>query len=202
MINISYKVSSEQWIQGWEKYYDTFRFKGQVIRAAIFLVPLILFVEQVIKDPSYGAGWICIVICLLSMAVLLLSKFTEKRNYIKLLEVGATDTFTLSVADNDLMLIKVEEGQNQTVTVEDDNVSIEGELADDADLDKEELSDIPPMKCDLSDKLVKAFESDEFFGIFSDILSCVIPKSQLSEEDASSLREALKKAMDKRFVLC
>lgn len=187
MLKVKYGIDKNEWLEGWEIYYKTYKQKWVYIRAAVFLIPLALFVEQVVRDPSYGVGWVSIGICIACMAVLFFSKHTEKKNYINALEALKDDEYILTVDGTALTL--------ETLLPESDKEFLEP----DEEGNLKEYPAIDPTTLDLADKTVKCFETENIIGLFSDKLGCVIPKAKIDENELGELKASLKEALQERY---
>lgn len=188
MIKINYKINKEQWLEGWDIYYSLYRQKWAYVRAGIFLIPLILFVDQVIKEPSYGIGWMSIAICLACMVSPILLKKKERRQYSDALDGINDGSFEVTV-------------DGTTLTLETIVSETESEYLDkDEDGNPIPLEPVPKSVCDLSDKDVKCVDTANIIGIYSKKGSYIITKEGLSEEELGAVSAALKDAVGNRFT--
>lgn len=187
MLKVKYGIDKNEWLEGWEIYYKTYKQKSVYIRAAVFLIPLALFVEQVVRDPSYGVGWVCVGICIACIAALFFSKHTEKKNYINALEALKDDEYILTVDGSTLTL--------ETVLPESDKEFLEP----DEEGNLKEYPAIEPTVCDLSDNSLKCFETENIIGLFSEKLGCVIPKAKINEDELNELKTSLKSILQERY---
>lgn len=187
MLKLHYSIDKNEWLEGWNIYFKTFKQKWVYIRAAIFLVPLALFVEQVVRDPSYGVGWVSIGICIACISALFFSRNTEKKNYINALEALKDDEYILTVDGATLTL--------ETILPESDKEFLEP----DEEGNLKEYPAIEPTVCDLTDKTLKCFETQNIIGLFSEKFGCVIPKAKIDENELCELKASLKNILQERY---
>lgn len=187
MLKINYVITKEHWLEGWDIYYMLFRRKWAYIRAGVFVIPLVLFVDQVIRQPSYGIGWMSIAICLACMASPILLKKKERMQYDAALDGIKDGSFEVTIDGSTLTL--------KTIVPES-----EVEYLDkDEDGNPIPLEPIPESVCDLSDKKLKCVETANIIGIYSKKGSYIITKEGLTDEEITSVTAALKEAVGDRY---
>ena len=59
-----------------------------------------LFVEQIVRDPSYGVGWFCLAICIFIIAVNVMSPLVQKRKIASALDEIKADRYILNIYDD------------------------------------------------------------------------------------------------------
>lgn len=184
--NFEFSHNSEYWLDGYSEYVKLFRRKKTIILTSAFGVLSLLFLQQVIMDSSYGMGWVCFAISVSMMLITLLSPVMEKKNI---------DRNALDVIKDDRYIFRIYDDKYsvETILPESDKEYLE------TDKEGNEISypDIPPTVTPLSEKSLKVIEKEGYFGFFSKISYCVIPKADLSGEDIKALKELADKINNK-----
>ncbi len=173
---IEYGFNQESWLQGYDMYYKLYRRKRTILFVVLFLVLGLLFVQQVVMDPSYGVGWMCLAICLAVAVVYALSPWYERKNVIKALPAIENDRYILK--------IYLEKITIRTILPEDDSQYLEPDESGNL----KPYPEIPETVIDLSDKTLKTAETDKMFAVYTKYTQSIIPKSDLSEEELCVLR--------------
>ncbi len=178
---IEYGFEQESWLEGYDMYYKLYRKRRTIIFAVIFLVLALLFVQQVAVDPTYGVGWMCLVICVAIAVVYLISPVIEKKNVKNALPAIENDRYVVRIYPEKVTV--------KTILPEDDEKYLEpdetGEL--------KPYPEIPETVIDLSDKTLKTAETDKMFAIYTKYTQCIITKKDLSEDEIEKLREKFTK---------
>lgn len=178
-MKLTYNIEKEEWLEGYDLQWRLFRKKFTYIKAAIFAVPLLLFMQQLWIDPYYTMGWFCLAICIAAISAILATPKMERKSSERALEALKNDTYVLEIDGDKLSVL--------TVLPKDDS-----------DLERDEngevipLPEIKPSVIDLKDKSVKAVEGEKIIGVFSNDFSAVIPKRPLSMYELGDLKSALK----------
>ncbi len=174
---IEYGFEQESWLEGYDMYYKLYRKRRTIIFAVIFLVLALLFVQQVAVDPTYGVGWMCLVICVAIAVVYLISPVIEKKNVKNALPAIENDRYVVRIYPEKVTV--------KTILPADDEKYLEpdetGEL--------KPYPEIPETVIDLSDKTLKTAETDKMFAIYTKYTQCIITKKDLSEDEIKMLRE-------------
>lgn len=185
-LNFEFSHNSEYWLDGYNEYYKLFQRKKTIILTVAFGVLSLLFLQQVIFDSSYGLGWVCLAISVSMMLITLLSPVFEKKNIERnALDVIKDDRYIFRIYDDRYSV--------ETIIPESDKKYLE------ADKDGNEVPYpvIKPTVTPLSEKSLKAIEKDGYFGFFSKFSFCVIPKSDLGENETKALNELADKINNK-----
>lgn len=185
-LRTEYKISKEEWLKGYDIYASMFKKKSAYLRAAIFVVPLALFIEQIIRDSSYTMGWICIVICVAMITAALLTPIIERKQTAQALDAIADDTYVLELYDDRFTV--------STKICED-----EKNLEYDENGEVRPLPEIPASVCELSEKSLRGCETADIIALFSNKGSFFIPKSALDSESLETFKTSLISALDKRY---
>ena len=181
-LKLVYSVKAEEWLEGYDIYYKTFRRKFTYIKAAIFLIPLLLFAQQIILEPTYTMGWVCIVICIAAIACIFAMPGVERKNTERALGAIKDDKYELILTDDKLTVS----------TILPDNEA--DYLENDADGNVIPAPEIKPTVVDLKEKGLQLVETEKIIGVFTKSLSLAIPKSELNVHDKTVLRETIGKA--------
>lgn len=178
-MKLTYNIEKEEWLEGYDLQWRLFRRKFTYIKAGIFAVPLLLFMQQLWIDPYYTMGWFCLAVCIAAIAAILATPKMERKGYERALDALKDDSYVLEIEGDKLSI--------STVLPENDS-----------DLEKDEngevipLPEINPSVIDLKDKNVKTVEGEKMIGVFSTNFSAVIPKRPLSMYELGDLKSALK----------
>lgn len=178
-LRFEFSHNNDIWIKGYDIFNRLYRRKKKIIYTVMFAVLAALFSEQIIRDPGYGVGWVCFAICLAVITVTWISPMIERKNVCEAVKELDGYRYLFTLFDDKFSV--------ETIIMPSDNDGGEAENANDG-----ELSDIAPTECMLSEKSIKAVETDEMIAIFSDRTQCIIPKSDISESDAEDLRSIFK----------
>lgn len=184
--SFEFSHSSEYWLDGYKEYVRIFRRKKTIILSIAFGVLSLLFLQQVVIDSSYGLGWMCLAISVSMMLMTLLSPVFERKN------IGRD---ALSVIKDDRYIFRIFDDKYsvETILPNSDNEYLDT----DDDGNKIPLPEISPTITPLSEKSLKVLEKDGYFGFFSKISYCVIPKADLKDEDIKILKELADKINNK-----
>ncbi|MCD8005448.1 MAG: hypothetical protein LUF29_00510, partial [Oscillospiraceae bacterium] len=176
---IEYGFDQESWLEGYDTYYKLYRRRRTIIFVALFLVLALLFVQQVVMDPSYGVGWMCLAICLAVAVVYALSPWYERKNVIKALPAIENDRYVMKIYPEKITI--------RTILPEDDSEYLEPDESGNL----KPYPEIPETVIDLTDKTLKTAETDKMFGIFTKYTQCIIPKKDVSEEELERLKQCV-----------
>ena len=164
-LNLVYSIKKDDWLEGYDLGYKLFRKKFTVLKAAIFLIPIALFIDSLVRDPYFTVGYVCIAVCLGAMFCIFATPKMQRRTSEHALDELEGDTYNLKVFDDKL-------------TVE--TVLPEGETPP------------PPTVISLDDKSLRAVETENIIGVFTKEISLVLPKSAMNQNDLDILRKTLK----------
>ena len=178
-LKISYQISPEEYLEGYDIFYRKKKRKFTFIKAGLFAIALLLFIQQVYIDPYYTIGWICIAICAGAIAAIFGTPKIERRNYEQAIKALTADTYELNVTKESLTVSTVLPDDSEYLE-EDEKGSLKPH------------PEIPPTVMDLTDKSFKAYESEGVICAMDRDLSMTVPKSKLSKYDLEALRELLK----------
>ncbi len=185
-LKLEYKIDKEDWLLGFDLYYKLFKRNTAYIRAIIFAIPLVLFIEQVIKDPTFTVGWVCIGVCCAMIAIALLGKKTERKNMATAVEAIQNDRYILSLFD-DRLTVKTEICEDPANLEYDEN----GEV--------KPLPEIPESVCEFDDKILKVYETERLVALFSRRASFFVPKKEIEPNDLEVLVNSLKQAVGNKY---
>lgn len=178
-MRLTYNIEKEEWLEGYDLQWRMFRRKFTYIKAAIFVVPALLFVQQLWIDPNYTMGWFCLAICIAVITTIFATPKLERKTYERALEAIKNDAYVLEIEGDKLSVT--------TILPEND-----------PDLEKDEngevipLPEIKPSVIDLKERNVKTVEGEKIIGVFSNEFSAVIPKRPLSMYEIGDLKSALR----------
>lgn len=176
--NFEFSHNSEYWLDGYKEYFKIFRKKKTVIISIAFGVLSLLFLQQVIIDSTYGLGWVCLAISAAMLLMTVLTPVFERKN----IEINA-----LKVIKDDRYIFRIFDDKYSVETILPKS---DGEFLDtDDNGNKIELPKIEPTITPLSEDSLKVIEKEGYFGFFSKVSYCVIPKADLKEEDIKALNE-------------
>lgn len=179
-LKLIYSVEKEEWLEGYDLSYNLYRKKFTYIKAAIFLIPLLLFIEQLFHDPKFIMGYVCIAVCIGAIACIFATPKMERAAAERALDGIAGDTYQMTLTE-------------ENITFETVKANIGEELLEqDADGKTVELPKTEPVTVSLSDKSFRAIETEKIVGVFTKGISYVLPKSQMNDYDLDTLRKGLK----------
>ena len=179
-ITLSYKISLEERLEGYDIYYRVKKRKFTFIKAAAFAIMLILFIQQVIMNPKYTLGWICIIVCLGAIACIFATPKMERKNYGYANEALKDDVYRFEMSKDKILV--------STVLPDSDEKYL--------DIDKEgnavSQPEIQPTAVDMTDRKFSAYESENVFTVSDSGAFFTVPKSGLSKYEEQELRDRLK----------
>ncbi len=178
---IEYGFEQESWLEGYDMYYKLYRRRRTIAFVVLFLVLALLFVQQVVLDPSYGVGWMCLAICLAVAVVYALSPWYERKNVIKALPAIENDRYVMKIYPNKITI--------RTIIPEEDSQYLEPDESGNL----KPYPEIPETVIDLTDKTLKTAETDMMFAVYTKYTQSIIPKGDLREEEIERLRERVVK---------
>lgn len=77
--SFEFSFDKDVWLKGYEIYNRLYRKRKKIIYTAVFGVLAILFLQQIIMNPSYGVGWVCMAISLGVVAAVWLNPLFERK---------------------------------------------------------------------------------------------------------------------------
>lgn len=194
---VTFGHDSSVWLKGYDDYIKLYRRTRLIITAAVFLVIGALFVEQIVRDPSYGVGWFCLAICIFIIAVNVMSPIVQKRKIASALDEIKDDRYILNIYDDRYVVETILPQRETVVEAVSDEESADGSKTQVTEVAVSSASpdenQIPPTETMLADKSLKAVERNDYFGLYSAKTFCVIPKSSLSDEGREAVSELVRK---------
>ncbi len=185
-LNLSYKISKDVWMKGYDLYFSVFKKKSMIIKAAIFAATSLLFVDQIVRDPSNTTGWLCFIVCIAMVAMILMNSKIERKNMFKALDGIEGDTYIFNLFD-DCFTVK-------TVVAES-----EENLEYDEEGNVVPLPEIQPSVCYFNDRGLRCVETSELYAVFSYRGCFFVPKAELLDEQNEALKQALKTALGNKY---
>lgn len=180
-LKLVYSIKSEEWMEGYDLYKKMFTRKYTYIKAAIFLIPLLLFVQQVWIDPTYTMGWICIVVCIGAIAAIFANPRLERKNTEHALEAVKDDKYEFTLYDDKFTVSTIlPENESEYLDRDENGNAVP-------------LPEIKPTEVSLKEKGLKIIETDKIFGFYTKAVSLTVPKSALNDRDTAILRETAEK---------
>lgn len=170
---INYTFDIECWKKGYVQYSRAFRKTKNIAVTVVFGVLALLFLEQIIRDPEYGAGWLCMGVSLMMALINLLNPKMEKKRLFSSLENITGDKYALRIYEDKFTV--------ETVSLGDGG----------------DVSGIAPVEIMLSEKSLKVFEEEDYFGLFSKTFFAVVPKKELNVYEISALQDLANKISSK-----
>lgn len=186
-LTLEYKISKDDWLNGYDLYYSLFKKKTTYLKAAIFVIPLVLFIEQVIRNPGFTVGWVCIGVCVAMIVSALMSIKLDRKNMATALEAIKDDSYVLNLFE-DRLTVKTTINESPENLEYDEN----GEL--------KPLPEIPESVCELTEKSLKVYETKDLVALFSHKGSFFIPKKDVNESDLGILTSCLKEAVGNKYI--
>ena len=181
-IKLIYSLTADERMESYDLYRRLYKRKFTIIKAALFLIPLILFIQQIWIDPYYTLGYLCAAVCVGAIACILMTPKMERNSVERTAKVLKDDKYEMSVSeDGKIMTVS-------TVLPESDEKFL------DVDKDGNNIPEpkIPPTKVDLSEKGVKCVETEKVFSVMSKEICLAIPKGGLSVYEIETLRDCLR----------
>lgn len=180
-LKLVYSIKSEEWMEGYDLYKKMFTRKFTYIKAAIFLIPLLLFVQQVWIDPTYTMGWICIVVCIGAIAAIFANPRLERKNTEHALEAVKDDKYEFTLYDDKFTVSTIlPENESEYLDRDENGNAVP-------------LPEIKPTEVSLKEKGLKIIETEKIFGFYTKAVSLTVPKSALNDRDTAILREMAEK---------
>lgn len=177
-LKLNYAVSESDWLEGYDLYYRRYRRKFTYIKAALFMIPLLLFIQQIWLDPYYTMGWICIIVCIGAIACIFATPKLERKNSERALTALREDRYELTLTDTDVTV--------RTILPESDEKYL--------DYDKEgnpvPQPEIKPTVVKLGEKGLMLEEMSNAYAIISKEINLVVPKSAMTAEETEILKSA------------
>lgn len=179
-LKLVYSIKKEEWLEGYDLYQKIFRQKFTYIKAAVFLIPLLLFIQQIWLDPYFKMGYVCIAVCIGAIVCIFLTPRMERKTHERALEAIKDDKYKLTVTEEAITV--------ETILPDTDREYLEK----DKDGNEIPLPEIRPTVIPLSERSLKLIESENVVGIFTKTVSIVIPRSELNDYDVETLKKAIK----------
>lgn len=178
--SFEFSFDKDVWLKGYEIYNRLYRKRKKIIYTAVFGVLALLFLQQIIMNPSYGVGWVCMAISLGVVAAVWLNPLFERKKIEPALDALKDDKYSVSIYDNKYTV--------KTILPESDNEFLEV----DENGERIPLEPIPETSVSFEDKDFKAVITDELIGMFTANTQCIIPKKCLDEEKIKLIEDLLK----------
>ncbi len=185
-LNLSYKISKDVWMKGYDLYFNTFKKRSMILKASIFTVTSLLFIDQIVRDPANSTGWLCFIVCIAMVAMILMNSRIERKNMFKALDGIDGDTYIFDLFDDSFTVKTIVSESEENLEYDE-----EGNVVP--------LPEIQPSVCRFDDKGIRCIETSELFAIFSYRGCFFVPKAELNEEEYQALKQALQDALPKRF---
>ena len=106
-LKLSCRISPDEWLEGYDLYYKKFRQKFTYIRAALFIIPMLLFLQQVWLQPSFIMGWVCIAVCVAAVVCIFLNPKNERNAAAHALEGLVDKSFEVALSDDRITVSEV-----------------------------------------------------------------------------------------------
>ena len=181
-LKLLYSIDGKEWMEGYDLYQKLYRRKFTYIKAAIFLIPLLLFIQQIWIDPYFTMGYVCIAICLAAIVCIILTPGIERKTTERALSGISGDRYQLTLYDDRLSVETLEYSDKP----EDLETGAGGE--------KIRPEKPKPTEISFSDRSMKVIETEAIFGIFTKEVSVVLPKREMNDYDMETVRKTLNRA--------
>lgn len=182
LLKLLYSIDENEWLEGYDLYQKLYKRRSVYIKAAIFLIPLILFIQQIWLDPHFTMGYVCIAVCLAAIVCILLTPSLERKNVMRALSGISGDMYQLTLFADKLTVETVAQ-ENRPENLEPDG---SGGLI--------RPENPAPTVIGFDDRSMKVIETEKIFGIFTKQTSIVLPKREMNDHDAETIRKTLNRA--------
>ncbi len=183
-MKLSYNLTKEEYLKGWDLYYKKYKKLNDYIKAAVFALLSVFFIQQVYLDPTYGIGWAGIAVCWLYVVyILVFTKRMVRKRYELAVSELIKDSYTVSDENPDGVEITVTLPMAEELSTEaDENVE---------SLKPKEIVNLYPY----GSKDVTLIDSEDILWLTNKAASQVIPKRIFEDE---SIIAALKEKYNKK----
>ena len=137
---IEFSSERECWLAGYREYVKAISKKRIIIDCVVFGILSLLFIQQILIQPDYGMGWVCLAISVFKIVL----SFIVPIRQIKSVEATLDDI----------------DGRKYILKIYDDKYSVEG-AADGAEPDVTSFAEKSLKTCD-KDKYYLLFSKDSF----------------------------------------
>ncbi len=185
-LNLQYKISKDDWMRGYDLYFKIFKKRSMIIKAAIFAATSLLFVDQIVKDPSNTTGWLCFIVCVAMVAMILMNSRIERKNMQKALEGITDDTYVFDLFDDCFTVKTIVSEKEENLEYDEDGNIIP-------------LPEIKPSVCYFNDRGLRCVEISELYAVFSYRGCFFIPKTGLDTAENDALKQSLMTALGNKY---
>ena len=181
-MKLSYNLTKEEYLKGWDLYYKRYKKINEYIKAIVFALISILFIQQIYLDPTYGIGWAGTIVCWLYVVyIFIFTKPVAKKRYELALDELVKDELVISGENS--------EGLEITTVIAE-----EVSTADESNVENSEQRSISHLyPYDSKDSAL--IEKEDILWITAKEASQVIPKRIFEDE---SIIAALKEKYNKK----
>ena len=172
---LQYSIAPEEYEKAFSFYQRRYVFWKNWLITGIFVVFSILFLQQMIVDPSYVNGWIALGISVAVIGVSWYNTFRLRRHVVLAVTETRNDVYTTSFTEEDITI-------RTALSEESDSGPMQPRIISYA-LDAPEVFETP-------DAFILNLRKQLFF---------VIPKKPLSEEDIAFLRTQFQEKLQSKF---
>ncbi len=185
-LNLSYKISKDDWMKGYDLYFKMFKRRSMIIKAGIFAVTSLLFIDQIVKDPSNTTGWLCFIVCIAMVAMILMNSRIERKNMMRALDGIVDDTYVFDLFDDSFTVKTIVSEKEENLEYDE-----EGNIVP--------LPDIEPSVCYFNDRGLRCIETSDIYAVFSYRGCFFIPKAELSDSQNGELKNSLTEALGNKY---
>ena len=169
----NYSVENQQEEIAFKEFQKKYVFKGNLIKTGLFSILAILFLQQVITEPSYTLGYGLIGICLAVIVFVWYNPYTIRKKLLASLKELEEDVYEFSLYDDYFSVKTVEVKSKQDV---DDEENPEEEI----------IMEYKPSIFNFSETTMDVIEKSDMFIVFIKKQTIyVFPKKYISEQDIS-----------------
>ncbi|MEG0614599.1 MAG: hypothetical protein RR540_02490 [Oscillospiraceae bacterium] len=181
LLTLNYGITEEEYKTAYKAYQKKYVFQKSIIYSAIFLVIILLFLQQVLVKPDYTVAWFCIAVCVIIAGYGWFEPFSIRKHVFKSLENIRDDQYTTDFFDGRIRISTKIADQDQSET-------------------SEEKEEIRPTILAISPASMQVLElSDMYLLVIRKKLFYLVPKKSCSEKDTEKINEIFEKNLEKKF---
>lgn len=168
---VHYNITNEEDGKAFTLFQKRYIYKTNLIKSVLFAALGVIFITQIMKNPSYTMGWLCAGISFAFVAITWIAPYNAKKKLLAALKELEDNRyivkfyhhcFSVELIQDDV-IVKAEEAKTENTS--DDEKQEDTDVSQ-QDTENEIPEKIPPRIINYSQDKVEVTETDELFAIF------------------------------------
>ena len=183
----SYNIEISEEEKAFKIFQKKYTLKANIIKTVLFGVVFVLFIEQIVRDPSYAIAWCCAGVCAGMIFFTWYSPVKIRKSLLQALEVLKDDRYVFSLFDDSFMIETILPDDSEFKDKDEDGNVIETEP-------------IEPRTVTFSDTRLDCIETEDMFiFLVKKDTIFVLPKRAMSEGQIEKTRSVLSGVLGDKY---